>query len=138
MEGEAVVWVVAGDSQARRALAARLKLLGLGWAACHSAEEFFEVAAPGRLGCVLLDVSRPEADLELLVRRGTAGQHRPVVCISGAADIPTAVRAMKLGAFDFLDESCTNRQLAQTIAEAIGATPRTGGRSGRPKPVAAA
>ncbi|MGA2616525.1 MAG: response regulator [Thermoguttaceae bacterium] len=119
MEGEAVVWVVAGDSKARRALAARLKLLGLGWTVCRSADEFFEVSAPGRPGCVLLDVSRPEADLELLERRGARGQHRPVVGISGSADVPTAVRAMKLGAFDFLDQSCTNRQLAETIAEAI-------------------
>jgi FixJ family two-component response regulator len=42
-----------------------------------------------------------------------------MIVIAAEADVPTAVRAMKLGVFDFLEKKCPARQLKETIREAL-------------------
>jgi len=61
---------------------------------------------------------QPAADLELLRRLGPDG-HWPVVAVSDRASVATAVRAMKLGAWDFLEASCPDRRLAKVLKEAF-------------------
>jgi FixJ family two-component response regulator len=114
-----LVIIVAGDAQARRSLTARVKGLGLAVKLCHSAEEFFVLVGPAGGGCILLDVSQPAADLELLRRLGPAEVHLPVVAISDRASVPTAVEAMKLGARDFLEASCPDRRLAKALDDGL-------------------
>ena len=119
MDNEPAVFLVAGDARARRALATRLSTLGPQTKTFRSTEEFFQVYAPGCAGCVLLDVSGSPVDLDLLQHLGQRGDHLPVVVISGQGDIPTAVRAMKLGALDFLEQSCSDARLAKAVEEAL-------------------
>jgi two-component system, LuxR family, response regulator FixJ len=117
MDSDRIVFVVAGDAQARRRLIARLKDLRLPAKACHSAEEFLALDAPAAAGCILLDVSQPEVDLDLLRRLGPAESHLPVVAVSDRADVPTAVETVRLGARDFLEASCPDRRLSEAIEE---------------------
>ena len=119
MDNEPIVFLVAGDAKARRFLKARLSTLGPQSKTFRSTDEFLHVYAPGCAGCVLLDVSGSPVDLDLLPHLGQRGSHLPVIAISEHGSISTAVRAMKLGAMDFLEQSCSDARLAETIEEAF-------------------
>src|SRR5262249_37185304 len=73
-----------------------------------SAERAIERASHGGLDVVLLDVWLPGMDgLEALSRIQTLPHPPAVIMISGHATIDTAVRATKLGAFDFIEKPLT-------------------------------
>ncbi|WP_348642223.1 response regulator [Methylobacterium sp. WL7] len=76
---------------------------------------------PGRLnGCVVADLRMPHIDgLEMLVRLRAAGATVPIVMMTGHGDIPTAVRAMKLGACDFLEKPFAAALLLDAVREAL-------------------
>ncbi|MHB2211181.1 response regulator transcription factor [Methylobacterium sp. CM6257] len=76
---------------------------------------------PGRLkGCVVADLRMPHIDgLTMLTRLRTAGSMVPVVMMTGHGDIPTAVRAMKLGACDFLEKPFTAPLLLDAVRAAL-------------------
>jgi len=76
-----------------------------------------------RAGCILLDLHMPPPDgMETLKRlRGMDGA-APVIMITGEGDIPTAVEAMKLGAFDFAEKPVDDDHLIGLV-ERAGETP---------------
>ena len=119
MNAEPVVFVIAGDSKARRNLAMRLKQLGCETRLCHSPEDFQQHSSPHDAGCVLLHVAHAEIDLEWLSTLGRHEHHWPVIGVAAEAEVETAVLAMKRGAFDFLLETCSNQRLHTAIEEAI-------------------
>ena len=66
---------------------------------------FLDALQPGREGCLLVDAAMPEMDgFEVLRRLNEAGHRLPAVVITGHGDVPTAVRAMKAGALDFIEK----------------------------------
>jgi FixJ family two-component response regulator len=117
--GEPTLFIVAGDPAARRALAERAKRWRVAARCCNSADEFFRAYRRGESGCMLLNISRPATDLELLERLGPPGTHLPVVVLGDRPDVATVVRAMKLGAADFLDMPCDDERLDRAIEEAL-------------------
>jgi FixJ family two-component response regulator len=117
--GEPTVFIVAGDPAARHALAERAQRWRLAARPCHSADEFLRTYRRGEPGCVLLNVSRPATDLELLQCLGPPGTHLPVVVLGDGPDVATVVRAMKLGAADFLDMPCDDEQLDRAVEAAL-------------------
>jgi two-component system response regulator FixJ len=119
VDRESIVFIVGGDSRARRALAARVAWLDMPAKVCRSADEFFAIVRPADAGCLLLSISSPTVDLEILQRQGDEAVHLPVVAISELRDISLAVTAMKLGARDFLEQSCPDEQLAEAIEESL-------------------
>ncbi len=69
---------------------------------------------------VLLDVLLPGMDgIEILSRLRVTHPDIPVILVSGAATVPTAVTAMKLGAIDWLTKPFTNTELASRVREAL-------------------
>ncbi|HEV2802740.1 MAG TPA: sigma-54 dependent transcriptional regulator [Pyrinomonadaceae bacterium] len=71
-------------------------------------------------GCVLLDVWLPGIDgLETLARLSAAGADCAVVMISGHGNIETAVRATKLGAFDFIEKPLSIERTVLTVRNAL-------------------
>ena len=69
----------------------------------------------------ILDMRMPEVDgLELLERMRELGIQTPVVIITAYGDIPHAVRAMKLGAIDFLQNPLTPEGLRSVVREILG------------------
>jgi DNA-binding NtrC family response regulator len=69
----------------------------------------------------ILDMRMPEVDgLELLERMRELGIQTPVVIITAYGDIPHAVRAMKLGAIDFLQKPLTPEALRSVVGEILG------------------
>ena len=68
----------------------------------------------------ILDMRMPELDgLELLAQMRERGLDTPTVIITAYGDVPHAVKAMKLGAIDFLQKPLTPEQLRALVAEVI-------------------
>ncbi|MEI8376332.1 MAG: response regulator [Planctomycetota bacterium] len=119
MDVKQVVFVISGDSKARRNLSLRLKRLGCELRLCHSPEEFQQNSSPHDAGCILLHVAHADVDLDLLTTLGQREDHWPVIGIAAEADVETAVLTMKRGAFDFLLETCSDQRLRAVVEEAF-------------------
>ncbi|HET7832429.1 MAG TPA: response regulator [Gallionella sp.] len=67
-------------------------------------------------GCLLLDVRMPEmSGMELLEVLRSKGFQLPVIMITGHGDVPMAVRAIKLGAFNFIQKPFASQELLDQI-----------------------
>jgi two-component system response regulator FixJ len=88
---------------------------------CHgSAESFLAAFDPERAGCIVLDVRMPGiSGIELQQQLTASGATIPIVFITGHADIPMSVRAMKQGAVHFLEKPFRPSQLADAIRDAL-------------------
>jgi two-component system response regulator FixJ len=85
-----------------------------------SAERFLEGYSERPIGCVLLDVRLPGMDgLELLDRISDLSPPNPVVMLSGFGDVPSAVRAVRMGAIDFLQKPFRKDELLQVVGKAF-------------------
>lgn len=70
--------------------------------------------------CVLMDIRMPGRDgLETLTAYLAKASPRPVVMMSGHADISIAVKAMRIGAINFIEKPCQRHALLDAIAEAL-------------------
>ncbi|KRH99293.1 response regulator transcription factor [Curvibacter sp. PAE-UM] len=123
---DAAVYIVDDDASVREALAWLLRSRRLGSQAFDSAEAFLEIIEgahlPPRPACLLLDVRMPGmsglALFERLVERGLH-QALPVIFLTGHADVPTAVSAVKRGAFDFCEKPFSDNALVDRVEQAL-------------------
>ena len=121
METEHAVHIVDDDPAVRRSLERLLYSAGYAHVAYQSAREFLEVASAIPAGCVLLDIKMPDIDgLEVLARLNRLRIALPVIVITGHGDIPTAVRAMKEGAADFIEKPFDDERLLAAIESVFG------------------
>jgi two-component system, LuxR family, response regulator FixJ len=116
---EPTVFVIASGAKAQRALAGRIKAMGVRVHACSSVNEALDAESSGRLACAVLRLGDPIADLAVLRQLRAERARLPVVVVSAHAEVPLAVRAMKLGAMDYLEESETDEALAEAVHEAL-------------------
>jgi len=114
-----VVFVVDDDYRVREALSSLISSAGLDVAAFGSAAEFLEAEKPDTPACLVLDLELPDTSGLELQRELAAGIAPPIVFISGHADIPSSVRAMKAGAIEFLSKPFGDEELLQAIDAAI-------------------
>src|SRR5207248_3025100 len=99
------ILIVDDEAGIRESLSSILKDEGYQVDTVGSAEEALERSAVGDLEVVLLDVWLPGIDgLEALSRIQALPHPPAVIMISGHGTIETAVRATKLGAFDFIEK----------------------------------
>src|SRR4030095_6892012 len=88
--------------------------------AVHSGKECVKALELRAYGCVLLDVWLPGIDgLETLKRLREQGSEAAVVIISGHGNIETAVRATKLGAFDFIEKPLSIEKTVLVVRNAL-------------------
>lgn len=115
-----VVHLIDDDADVRRALAFLLGTAGLAVRIYESASEFLQQDLPSLTGCVVTDVRMPGIDgLELLKRLTGGGIRLPVVVMTGHADVPLAVEAMKSGAVDFIEKPFADEVLLAAIQMAV-------------------
>ena len=120
MSGKRIVHVVDDDAAVRRALMRLLRSEGLVAVAYETALAVLNAAPSLSSGCILLDLQMPGMDgLELLARLGELGIELPVIVVTGHGDVPTAVRAMKAGAVDFIEKPIDETQLFAAIDAAL-------------------
>jgi RNA polymerase sigma factor (sigma-70 family) len=116
-----LVYVVDDDTSFRTAIERRLRIAGYEVETYSSAQLLLDrVPAAERPGCILLDVKMPGlSGLELQGRLIELGSILPIVFVSGHADTPTTVRAIKAGAEDFLTKPASSEQLIAAIERAL-------------------
>jgi len=120
MTGKRIVHVVDDDAAVRRALVRLLRSEGLEAVTYETAQAVLNAAPSLSSGCILLDLQMPGMDgLELLGRLGELGIELPVIVVTGHGDVPTAVRAMKAGAVDFIEKPIDETQLFAAIDAAL-------------------
>ncbi|MGH9798958.1 MAG: response regulator transcription factor, partial [Blastocatellia bacterium] len=108
------------DNLVRVSLQRLIKLEGLNVATFNSAREFLQSDLPDHPACLVLDVRLPDLNgLDLQHELAKAGIRIPIVFITGHGDIPMSVRAMKAGAVGFLTKPFRDRELLDSIREAI-------------------
>lgn len=122
MDGSSViVFIVDDDASVRRALSRLVSATGRKVEAFGSAAEFLQALdAIDTPGCLILDVRMPEmTGPELQEQMASKGSELPIIFLTGAGDIPTSVRAMKRGAFDFLTKPVDEHALLQAVTQAV-------------------
>jgi FixJ family two-component response regulator len=115
-----VVHVVDDDASFVKAIARLLRASGFDVATYGSAREFLARPAPEGTGCVLCDLSMPDMDgLALQQALAATANPLPLVFLSGHADVPQAVRAMRDGADDFLTKRSDLGELLRAVERAL-------------------
>lgn len=111
-----IVAVIDDDEAVRRATARLLTAEGYRVAQYESAEAYLEAADALDADCLLLDLRMPGLDgMDLQESLARSKAQPQIVFVTGFGDIPTTVRAMKLGAVDFLQKPVD----AETLLAAI-------------------
>lgn len=120
MSDSARIAVVDDVAAVRGSLKALLETYGHTVETYDSAKAFFDGIAGNPPSCVLFDVRMPGMD-GLEAQRLLAKQEPrlPVIIITGHGDIDMAVRAMKEGAFDFIEKPIDDAKLVSSIASAL-------------------
>jgi len=112
--------VVDDDPSVLRALTRLLLAAGLEARGYPSPAAFLQAHDPATPGCLVLDVALPGLDgLEVQKALAVSDCARPIVFITGRADIPTTVRAMKGGAVDFLTKPVNDEDLLAVVRSAL-------------------
>ena len=111
-----IVYVLDDESEVRRSLGFFLKTAGFRPRPYLHGEDFLADADALEPGCVLLDIRMPGIDgLTVIERLGSKRRLLPVILMTGHGDIGIAVRAMKLGAIDFLEKPFEEPVLIQAL-----------------------
>lgn len=128
---DGIVYVVDDDAAVRDSLAWLIQSVDLRVVPCASAQAFLDAYDRSHAGCLVLDVrmsGMSGLDLQAeLARREIAV---PTIIITGHGDVSMAVRAMKMGALDFVEKPFNDQELLERIQRAIDAdhAARQGGR----------
>jgi len=115
------VHVVDDDANLLRAIARLLRAHDFTVVTHKSAAEFLQAGVPAGPACLLLDLNMPGmTGLELQQVIAEYQSRLPIVFISGQADVPAAIHAMKSGAVDFLTKPFEGEALLAAINAALG------------------
>jgi DNA-binding response OmpR family regulator len=127
------VVIVDDDQDVREALRDFLQAAGLRVELFASIQEFLIRTSEAPMGCLVLDIMLPGRNgLDFQGELARVGVAVPVVFISGHADIPMSVRAMKAGAVEFLTKPVSRQDLLNAIFVALGPPETTPVMSARP------
>ena len=115
-ESNPIVVVVDDEHSVRRALVRLLSAEGFCVEAFESAELLLESGMVGRADCLVVDLQLPGlTGLELQERLASEMIDVPIVFLTGHGDVHTGVRAMKVGAIDFLTKPVEDTDLLAAI-----------------------
>ena len=115
-----LVMLVDDDPSVAKSLVRVFRSVGLDVETYDSAESFLTREPPNRPSCLLLDVRMPGTsgiDLQETLKKSKLDI--PIVFITGHADVPTSVRAMKAGAVDFIEKPFRTQELLAAVQRAI-------------------
>jgi len=117
---DATTYIIDDDRMARESLKWLIESAGLPVQVFDHGLEFLEQADASMAGCVLLDVRMPDINgMELLSKLKQHDIIMPVIIVTGHADVAMAVRAMKTGAFDFIEKPYNDALMLERVQSAI-------------------
>ena len=114
------VYVVDDDALVRKAVTRLLKSVGYPVQAFDSPRAILDDGTADSASCLVLDLRMPGLNgLELVEELRRRGVETPVVFVTGHADVPTSVQAMKAGAIEFLEKPFDDERLLDAVREAV-------------------
>jgi FixJ family two-component response regulator len=119
MESDHVIFIVDDDARIREALGDLLESHGMRPRAFGSAGEYVHADKPDVPACLILDVELPDINGLDLQSQIAQHDHPPIVFLTGHGDIPSSVRAIKLGAVDFLTKPFSDTELMAAVRTAL-------------------
>jgi FixJ family two-component response regulator len=119
MSSDAIVFVVDDDEAVRQSTAWLIESIGLKVITFTSADEFLENFNQQQ-GCIVMDVRMPGmSGLEAQEEMKNRGMTLPLIFITGHGDVPMAVRALKRGAFDFIEKPFNDQLLLDSVQRGL-------------------
>lgn len=129
---EMAVCVIDDEEDIRQSLGYLLCSVGLTVRLFSCAHDFLESCDPSGIGCLLIDVRMPRmSGLMLQDELIARGIDAPVIFLSGHADLPVVVTAMKKGAFDFFLKPFSEQMLLDVVDRALNLALQTRTRKAR-------
>jgi len=117
---EATVFILDDDVGMRAAMQRLLKSVGLHAESFATPQDFFRHKFPNGPSCLVLDVRLPGmSGLDVQRKLIESGFQIPVIFITGHGDIPMTVKAMKLGAVEFLTKPFRDQEFVDAIQLAL-------------------
>ncbi len=115
-----VVLVVDDDPSLREALGSLLRSVGLRVELFDSAPAFLQSNPTAAAACLILDIRLPgPSGFDLQAELADEDIRIPIIFITGHADVPMSVKAMKAGAIDFLTKPFRDQDLLDAVKTAL-------------------
>jgi FixJ family two-component response regulator len=119
-EDRALVLIVDDDDEVRMSVQELVESVGLDTACFASTQDLMQSSIDERVGCLVLDVRLPGlSGLDFQQRLNSNGNAKPIIFLTGHADVPMTVEAMKAGAVDFLTKPFREQNLLDAIKTGI-------------------
>ena len=120
------VALIDDDEAVLDSLGMLLRKRGLAVECFASARTFLSRSAEAPVRCIVSDVRMPGlTGLDLQFELSKRGSSVPLILITGHGDIAMAVRAVKMGAFDFIEKPFNDQQLLESIRSAVDSDERS-------------
>jgi len=120
MDIQSTIFIVDDDQDVRDALISLFEAAGYVTEAYPDAESFLAVYDPDRPGCLVLDMQMPGmGGLGLQEVLTKSNDRRPIIFLTAHGTVPLTVRALKSGAYDFLEKPAEGRALLDLVHEAM-------------------
>jgi two-component system response regulator FixJ len=114
------VYVVDDDRDVRRSLSFMLGASDVRSHPFGSGEDFLDAIPDLQPGCILLDLRMPQMDgFHVMTELAKREIDWPVIVMTGHGEVPVAVRAMKLGAIDFIEKPFSEEALLASFGNAF-------------------
>lgn len=128
MTDDATIFILDDDDAVRDSLRMLIESAGYKAEAFASCREFLARPPFPPRACLLLDVHMPEmSGLQLQDEMARRDLKLPVIVMTGQADVPIAVRAMKAGARDFIEKPFSDEVILDSIRNAMASPAKTAG-----------
>lgn len=128
-----IAYVIDDDRGVRVAITLLLRSIGAECRAFAGADDFLSELPHLAAGCTIIDVRMPDKDgVALLAELTENGCVWPAIVMTGHAEVPTAVKAVKLGAIEFLEKPFRDEELLAALGRgwtALMAAAEMGGRT---------
>lgn len=132
MANEPIVHVVDDDPAIRDSLAFLLDTADLVSRTYDSAAALLAHADTLAPGCIVTDVRMPDMNgLEMVRRLSEMGVRHPVIVMTGHADVPLAIEAVRAGVKDFIEKPFDDEALLSSIHSALADQAGTAEREGQ-------
>ena len=120
MSGQMRVAIVDDEHDMRQSISQWLALSGFATETYADGQEALAAIGPDFPGVVITDIRMPNMDgMALLKRLVALDSTIPVIMITGHGDVPIAVEAMRLGAFDFLEKPFKPEKMMELAERAV-------------------
>lgn len=120
MANEPIVHVVDDDPAIRDSLAFLLDASGLASRTYDSSAALLARVPKLEPGCIVSDIRMPDMNgLEMVRRLGEMGVRHPVIVMTGHADVPLAIEAVRAGVKDFIEKPFDDEALLASIRAAV-------------------